>query len=188
MNYNLCYPATLEHAEDGYTVTFRDVPGAISAGDTPLQALDEARDALALILDDILEEGDALPEPSQARKGEHLVSVPADVAGRVLLRFIRDKSGLKKADAARLAEMSRQSYGQMEERGRNLSLKKLNDVAEALGYEVVMSVRPRGEAADRLAEKSPYRMGRTLRVRKKRKRGSTGSLKKAAKPSRKTRH
>lgn len=146
MNFNLCYPATIRQAKDGFTVTFRDVPGAISEGDTPTQALEEARDALALVLEDILEDGDELPQPSKARKGEHLVAVPADVAGRVLLRFIRDHTGLKKSDAARLVHMSRQSYGQIEERGRNLSLKKFNEVADALGYEVIVSVRPKGTA------------------------------------------
>ena len=51
-------------ADSDYGVSFPDLPGVVSAGAT----LDEARqmgvEALALHLEGILEEGEALPEPS----------------------------------------------------------------------------------------------------------------------------
>lgn len=145
MSMNLVYPAKLAMAADGCTVTFRDVPGAIACGDSPLQALDEARDALALVIEDILEEGEVIPLPSKPRRGEHLVSVPADVGARALLRLIRDTEDLSKAAVAERVGVSRQSYGQMEARGRNLTLKTLTDITEKLGYEVVLEVRSRNE-------------------------------------------
>jgi antitoxin HicB len=145
MSMNLVYPARLVTAADGCTVTFRDVPGAIACGDSPLKALDEARDALALVIEDILEEGEPIPLPSKARRGEHLVAVPADVGARALLRLIRDTKDLSKAAVAERVGVSRQSYGQMEARGRNLTLKTLTDITEKLGYEVLLEERPRNE-------------------------------------------
>lgn len=164
MSVNLVYPAKLVKAADGCTVTFRDVPGAISSGDSPLQALDEARDALALVIEDILEEGEAIPLPSKARRGEHLVAVPADVGARALLKLIRDTEALSKAAVAERVGVSRQSYGQMEARGRNLTLKTLTDVTEKLGYEVVLEVRPR---SDKVASSkpSPMKAGKQRRGR-----------------------
>ncbi|MCG8434704.1 MAG: type II toxin-antitoxin system HicB family antitoxin [Gammaproteobacteria bacterium] len=74
--FDLAYPAKVVTEDDGCTVTFRDVPGAISSGDTKEGALHEARDALALILEDMLEDGEQIPVPSHPRRGEKLVVVP----------------------------------------------------------------------------------------------------------------
>lgn len=143
MSMTLVYPARLQRGPDGYTVTFRDVPGAITCGETPEEALRESADALALILEDILDDGEALPLASAPRRGEKGVTVPPDVAARLLLRHMRDEARLTKAKAADLAGVSRQSWGQMEARGRNLTLKTLGEVATRIGYDVVLDVRPR---------------------------------------------
>lgn len=79
MNVTLVYPAKLHRGFDGYTVTFRDVPGAIACGVTADEALWESADALALILEDILDEGEELPVASARRCGEKGVVVPADI-------------------------------------------------------------------------------------------------------------
>lgn len=52
--------------EDGtcYGVDFPDFPGCISAGDTLEEALEGAREALALYVEDMIAEREALPVPS----------------------------------------------------------------------------------------------------------------------------
>lgn len=52
--------------EDGtsYGVDFPDFPGCVSAGDTLAEALDGAREALTLYVEDMIAEGEALPAPS----------------------------------------------------------------------------------------------------------------------------
>lgn len=65
------YPVKLTHAqktgEKGYTVTFPDVPEAITEGDTAAEALVNAVDALETALSFYVEEGKDLPRPSAAR-------------------------------------------------------------------------------------------------------------------------
>lgn len=79
------YPVTLTPDTDGFCVTFRDIPEAISQGDTTDEALDMAQDALMVAMEFYFEDNRAVPMPSQAQDGEHLVSLPPSVWVKVLL-------------------------------------------------------------------------------------------------------
>eukprot|EP01035_Chromulina_nebulosa_P057107 gene57107-78247_t len=73
------YNATLTADPDGgYLVTFSDVPEAITAGDTPKDALANAREALGLALRGILADGRQLPRP-EAEVGT-AIAVDPDIA------------------------------------------------------------------------------------------------------------
>jgi predicted RNase H-like HicB family nuclease len=71
--------------EGGYTVTFPDVPGAITEGDTLDEAMRNAREALELILEERQEAGDELPKrralealaPKIAARGAFAVPIAA---------------------------------------------------------------------------------------------------------------
>ena len=59
------YPALFETCkEGGYTVTFPDLPGCISEGDTLEEALEMAKEALALYLYNLEEDNEPIPKPS----------------------------------------------------------------------------------------------------------------------------
>jgi antitoxin HicB len=132
----ISYPARISADEDGFCVTFRDVPAAITEGDNREQALANAQDALSGALATHLEYGDEIPEPSEPKRGEVMVLVAADVAGVLALRLGRLSASLSKAALARMLGVSRQSYGQLESFGTNLSLRKLDEVTTAMGYAV----------------------------------------------------
>lgn len=51
-------------ADSDYGVSFPDLPGVITAGSTVDEARDMAAEALALHLEGLAEDGEALPEPS----------------------------------------------------------------------------------------------------------------------------
>ena len=59
------YPAVLTF-EDGYdiAVTFPDLPGCATSGETEKEALDMAKEALSLHLFGMEKDGDEIPEPS----------------------------------------------------------------------------------------------------------------------------
>lgn len=48
--------------EGGFTVTVPALPGCITEGDTFEEALDNARDAIRLYLEDLAAEGEPIPE------------------------------------------------------------------------------------------------------------------------------
>ena len=76
------YPVILtEDPEDGgYVVTCRDLPEAITQGDTVAEALAEAADALDEALCGRINHGRDIPEPSAEQAGEQLVPVLVSVS------------------------------------------------------------------------------------------------------------
>ena len=81
----LNYPAHVQKERDGYVVTFRDIPEALTSGATRQEALDMAQDALATAMDFYVEDRRQVPLPSKPRKGEDVVLMPASIAVKVLL-------------------------------------------------------------------------------------------------------
>lgn len=79
------YPVTLTPDTDGFCVTFRDIPEAISQGDTLDEALDMAKDALAVAMEFYFEDNRPVPMPSEPMEGEQVVSLPPSVWAKVLL-------------------------------------------------------------------------------------------------------
>ncbi|EFU43938.1 hypothetical protein PVOR_01995 [Paenibacillus vortex V453] len=60
------YPAIFTYADDGISVEFPDLPGALTCGDTDEEALYMAKDCLALHLYGMETDGDEIPAPSRA--------------------------------------------------------------------------------------------------------------------------
>ncbi|MFA9487018.1 MULTISPECIES: type II toxin-antitoxin system HicB family antitoxin [unclassified Moraxella] len=81
----MCYPATFTADDGTLLVRFRDIPEAISQGDTLEEALEMAKDALTVAMEFYFEDNRAVPMPSQVQDGEHLVSLPPSVWAKVLL-------------------------------------------------------------------------------------------------------
>jgi antitoxin HicB len=72
------YPARFQPAkEGGFTVTFRDVPEAITEGDTLDEAMDAAANALESALSFYIADRKPLPEPSPPKRGERMVELSA---------------------------------------------------------------------------------------------------------------
>jgi predicted RNase H-like HicB family nuclease len=64
------YTALLEaQPEGGFTVTFRDIPEAITEGNSKEEALFHAADVLTLCLEERIDSGDALPVASKVKGG-----------------------------------------------------------------------------------------------------------------------
>lgn len=61
------YPAVFHYDDDGISVSFPDLPGCLTCGDTPEEALAMAKDAMGLWLYDAETCGDPIPEPSDVR-------------------------------------------------------------------------------------------------------------------------
>ena len=76
------YPVILTEDKDdgGYVVTCRDIPEAITQGDTVEEALAASSDALDEAICGCINHGGDIPDPSAKQAGEHLVSVPVSVA------------------------------------------------------------------------------------------------------------
>jgi predicted RNase H-like HicB family nuclease len=82
MKETYVFPAVLTFGEDGISVEFPDLPGCLTCGGSPEEAIDMARDALALHLWGLEDDGDAPPQPTSIRDlrlGNDQVPVLIDV-------------------------------------------------------------------------------------------------------------
>ncbi len=81
------YPATLVPLNDGtgrYDVTFVDLPGCVSQGNSLEDTLRMAQEALSLHVGSMIEDGDPLPEPSTLDEARHLAEQEAGEDGYIL--------------------------------------------------------------------------------------------------------
>ena len=92
------YPCDLEPEEDesspGFTVTFPDVPGALTCGSDLGEALESAEEALELMLGDYIETGREIPAPSTLEDGQELVAVRPAFAAKLALYSAMRQQGI----------------------------------------------------------------------------------------------
>jgi predicted RNase H-like HicB family nuclease len=65
------YPAIFEYDEDGISVSFPDLPGCFSCGDTEEEAVKMAKEALALHLYGLEQDKEDIPFPSNFQDIKH---------------------------------------------------------------------------------------------------------------------
>jgi antitoxin HicB len=96
------YPATLTPDPDGgFTVTFRDVPEAITEGDSREEAMSRAQDALESALGMYVEAKEPLPAPSAAETAEVMVPLSAVGMAKAALYDAMRQQGVGCAELAR---------------------------------------------------------------------------------------
>jgi antitoxin HicB len=95
------YPYELApQPEGGFTVTFPDVPEAVTQGETAEEAAAMAEDALVTALSFYTDNGEPLPQPSPAR-GRPLAYVPPLVAAKLALHDAMLAAGVSNVALAR---------------------------------------------------------------------------------------
>jgi antitoxin HicB len=93
------YPANFSEGPDGVTVTFPDVPEAITSGATRAEARERAADALISALSVYVEEGRPNPKPSPAR-GREVVYVTTLEAMKLALHDAMLDAGVSNRELA----------------------------------------------------------------------------------------
>ena len=109
----MLYPVTLLEESDGFTVTFPDIPEAITGGTTRAEALEQAKDALESALDFYFEDNRHVPAASAPRRGQALVELPASVSAKVLLHNELLAQAVRPADLARRLKTTRQEVNRL---------------------------------------------------------------------------
>ncbi|VWC78788.1 Antitoxin HicB [Burkholderia aenigmatica] len=138
----LRYPARFEPDEEdgGYVVTFRDIPEAITQGDT----LDEARsmgaDALLTAMDFYFEDKRSVPAPSKAKKGEELIALPASVSAKVMLLNEMLAQGVTPSELARRMGTRPQDVNRIMDLGHTTKIDTIAEAFEAIGRHLELSV------------------------------------------------
>ena len=86
---------TPDDNDGGYTVTFPDLPEAITQGDCIIQCLTEAVDCLEEAIAARIDDNLPIPQPSLPKLGEYLVELPPTMVFKALLYLGLTENPLK---------------------------------------------------------------------------------------------
>ena len=135
------YPAQLDPAEEGgFVVTFRDIPEAMTQGDTHLEAEQMAADVLVSAMDFYFDDRRAVPPPSIPLAGEVLIELPASVEAKVLLLNALVQSGISNAELARRMGARPQEVQRIVNLGHTTKIDTIAAALRALGRHLTLQV------------------------------------------------
>ena len=101
--FRFTYPAKLtpDRKDGGYVVTFRDLPEAITQGDTVADALSDAEGALQAAIEVRIEDRQDIPAPSAHKRGERPVAAPVTTALKAAVYMALRDQKISKSELAR---------------------------------------------------------------------------------------
>lgn len=96
-------PLTAEEG-GGWLISFPDLPGCMSDGDTPEQAMEHGKDAIAAWINAMKSEGREIPRPGEAPSGKFIARVPKSIHARLTTRARQEGVSMNALVSAFLAE------------------------------------------------------------------------------------
>jgi antitoxin HicB len=134
------YPVKLKAESDGFVVTFPDVPEAITEGDSKVEALQHALDALETVFMYIFGTDKKIPLPSALKRGQAWVELPPPAAAKVLLHNEMVKQKVRPIDLARKMGIPRQEMNRVLNLKHNTKIETTAQALNALGKYLELNV------------------------------------------------
>lgn len=136
----MLYPAKLAPEDGGFVVTFRDIPEAITQGDTREGAIAMAADALATAMEFYFEDGRQVPLPSEVGRGEVGIPLAAAFSAKVLLLNEMLAQKVTPAELARRLGTSPQAVNRTVNLSHATKVDAIAEALSALGKRLELSV------------------------------------------------
>jgi antitoxin HicB len=135
------YPARLKAAkEGGYVVTFRDIPEAITQGESIEDALKHAQDALESAMEFYFDDRREVPMPSAAKRGERLVALPVSESFKILLLNEMVRQNVRPAELAKRMRTSKQEINRLTTLRHATKVDRIADALAALGKRLTINL------------------------------------------------
>ena len=129
---------TRDRKDGGFVVTFRDVPEAITQGDTLADALSDA--ALQAALEARIEDGMDIPATTPAKRGEHLVPTSITTALKAAVHLTMLQQGVTKTELARRMHVDEKEARRMIDPHHQTKVPALESALSALGLRAEIAV------------------------------------------------
>ena len=135
------YPAKFSGEDRGaFTVTFPDLPEAITSGRNLQDALVQAADCLGCALGGRIVDGMEIPAPSKPRKDCRMVEVPLDLAPKVALYMAMRERKVNNSQLARRLGVSETVIRRMLNPRHDSKPEKIQAALETLGKRILVAV------------------------------------------------
>ena len=136
------YPVRLiPEEEGGYRVNFRDVPEALTQGETIDEALGEAADCLVVALGGYLQARRPIPWPSPPQSDEWLVFLPPLVTAKLALYEAMREGGVGQSALAQRLGLSENAVRRLLALGHRSHIGQIERALAVLGKRLVVEVR-----------------------------------------------
>ena len=147
------WPADVLEEDDGVTVTFPDVPGAITWGQTRSEATEKASDALVSILSSMIEGGEPIPQPS-APDGRSMISMPALDAAKVALHMTMLERKISNVELGRLMGLDEKAIRRLRDPLHSSHIENVARALRLLGRRLEVQVLEEGAESDEQRSKA----------------------------------
>jgi antitoxin HicB len=128
------FPAKLQkEPEGGYTVTFPDIPEAITCGESIDDALYHAKDALESAMEFHFEGGRPVPAPSKLKRGQRMIALPPSIAAKVLLLNEMLRLKVRPIELARRMGTTKQEVNRLTNLKHATKIDRIDEALRALG-------------------------------------------------------
>lgn len=134
------YYAHFDCADDGITVTFPDIPEAITCGHSEAEALAMAEDVLLSCVEIYFDNGWPFPLAREGKDGEKAVYMPESVYAKILLHNTLLEKGESKAHLARLLDTNPPEVQRIFDVRRKTRIDTLGRALAVLGRPLHLSV------------------------------------------------
>ncbi len=140
--HKFIFPAKFKHdkEEGGFIISFRDIPEAITEAETIENGFIEATDCLEEAIAGRIDDGLDIPKPSQPRRSEHLISVPAHTAIKAALYLAMVEKEVNKSELARRLNVDVREVRRMLNPHHGTKLPAMEQALEALGKHIELHV------------------------------------------------
>jgi antitoxin HicB len=133
------FPVKLsKEPEGGYTVTFPDIPEAITCGKSIEDALYHAKDALESAMDFYFDDRRPVPAPSKPKRGQPVVTLPASLCAKILLLNEMLRQKVPPAELARRIGTTRQEVNRLTNIRHTSKIDRIDAALQALGKSLVL--------------------------------------------------
>ncbi len=138
---NVLYPAIFKYdkSEKRYTISFPDLPEAITEAKTLEEAMLNASEVLTLTLEGRMDEGMEIPSPSHLKHAQ-MISPNARTQAALLMRMAKGKHTF--AEIARALNTSWPAVARLEDPHHWPNLRQLERAAAAIGQRLIISLEP----------------------------------------------
>ncbi len=136
------YAAALKPDPDGgFVVTFRDLPEAITQGDTLEQGLAEAEDALDEAIANRIKINAEIPAPTPPRPGEHVIFVPASTATKAAFYNSIRRLKMSKVELAATLGVDEREVRRLLDPYHPSKLNRIEELMRLLGTRIVVHLQ-----------------------------------------------
>ena len=129
--------------DGGYVMTCRDLPEAITQGETLEEALVEAADCLEEAIAARIEDGREIPPPTAAKRGERMVSVPPSMALKAAVYLAVREAGISNSELARRLALDEKEARRILDPRHPTKLPRIEQALAALGRRVELTLSDR---------------------------------------------